>query len=178
MRSDIRPLAVLGAVLASLLGAVLLGAGPATAVPAAVPVAAPPATVPVVAPAAAPALPATTSETPCAASADACVDLSSKRAWLTDGAGHVTYGPVSALGGTRSYPTPTGTFSVDYKDRDHVSNLFTPGDMPNSVFFAPAIAFHQGSLSQRSHGCIHLGRTASRTFFSSLSSGDTVQVVR
>ena len=70
----------------------------------------------------------------------------------------MTYGPVGALGGTRKDPTPTGTFSVDYKDADHVSNLYD-ADMPYSVFFAPAIAFHTGSLSERSHGCIHLGRT-------------------
>lgn len=124
-----------------------------------------------------PALPATTAGTPCAASAKACVDLSSQQAWLTDGAGHVTYGPVGALGGTRKHPTPTGTFTVDYKDAHHVSNLFTPGDMPNSVFFAPAVALHGGSLSTRSHGCVHLGSTASRKFFNNLSPGDTVQVV-
>ncbi|HSK60523.1 MAG TPA: L,D-transpeptidase [Actinomycetospora sp.] len=137
-----------------------------------------PAAAPVAAPAApaAPAVPALAAETPCSSTADACVDLSSRKAWLLDGAGNVTYGPVGALGGTRKDPTPTGTFSVDYKDRDHVSNLYD-ADMPNSVFFAPAIAFHEGSLSQRSHGCIHLGRTASQRFFSNLSPGDTVQVV-
>ena len=123
-----------------------------------------------------PAVPALTRGTPCRSSAVACVDLSSQRAWLTDGEGNVTYGPVGALGGTRKYPTPTGTFSVDYKDADHVSNLYD-ADMPYSVFFAPAIAFHTGSLSERSHGCIHLGRTASKRFFANLSPGDTVQVV-
>lgn len=158
------PLALV-AVLCSVLGALLVGTGSAAAAPSATPAAA---TAPAV---------ALTAGTPCAASVDACVDLSAQRAWLADGAGHVTYGPVSALGGTRSYPTPTGTFSVDYKDADHVSNLFTPGDMPNAVFFAPAVAFHRGSLSHRSHGCIHLGRTASQRFFDTLSPGDTVQVV-
>jgi lipoprotein-anchoring transpeptidase ErfK/SrfK len=124
----------------------------------------------------APAAPALAAGTPCSATAHACVDLSSRQAWLLDGAGNVTYGPVGALGGTRKDPTPTGTFPVDYKDRDHVSNIFDV-PMPNSVFFAPAIAFHKGSLSDRSHGCIHLGRSASQRFFSDLSPGDTVQVV-
>lgn len=123
-----------------------------------------------------PTIPALTRGTPCRSSAVACVDLSSQQAWLTDGEGTVTYGPVGALGGTRKDPTPTGTFSVDYKDADHVSNLYD-ADMPYSVFFAPAIAFHTGSLSERSHGCIHLGRTASKRFFANLSPGDTVQVV-
>lgn len=163
------PLALM-AVVVSALAALLVGAGSAGAAPAAAP-AAPAAPAPV----AAPAL-ALTSGTPCAAGADACVDLSAQRAWLTDGHGTVTYGPVSALGGTRKYPTPTGTFTVDYKDADHVSNLYD-ADMPYSVFFAPAIAFHQGSLSERSHGCIHLGKTASKRFFANLAPGDTVQVV-
>jgi hypothetical protein len=147
----------------------------APAIEAAAVIAPAPVPAPVAAPAA-PAVPALAAGTPCSSTADACVDLSSRRAWLLDGAGNVTYGPVGALGGTRRDPTPTGTFSVDYKDRDHVSNLYD-ADMPNSVFFAPAIAFHQGSLSERSHGCIHLGRTASQRFFSNLSPGDTVQVV-
>jgi hypothetical protein len=134
---------------------------------------APPAPAPVAAPvAAAPAA------APCAPSARACFSVSQRKAWLTDGAGRVTYGPVPALGGTSSYPTPVGTFRVSFKDADHVSNLFNPGQMPNSVFFSPAIAFHQGSLSQRSHGCIHLSKSASTTFFRSLGSGDQVQVVR
>jgi lipoprotein-anchoring transpeptidase ErfK/SrfK len=171
--------------LVAVLGALAAGsaAGPAAApaplaapaIEAAAVIAPAPVPAPVAAPAA-PAVPALAAGTPCSSTADACVDLSSRRAWLLDGAGNVTYGPVGALGGTRRDPTPTGTFSVDYKDRDHVSNLYD-ADMPNSVFFAPAIAFHQGSLSERSHGCIHLGRTASQRFFSNLSPGDTVQVV-
>lgn len=161
------PLALV-TVIVGALAALLVGTGSAAAAPA-----------PAAAPVAAPAAPAValTAGTPCDASADACVDLSSQQAWLTDGQGNVTYGPVGALGGTKKDPTPTGTFSVDYKDRDHVSNLYD-ADMPYSVFFAPAIAFHAGSLSERSHGCIHLGKTASKRFFANLSPGDTVQVVR
>ena len=179
-------LAVLGVLAA---GSALVGPAPAPA-PVAAPAIEPAAVItpaPAVAPApaaapapvaapAAPAAPALADGTPCSATAHACVDLSSRRAWLLDGAGNVTYGPVGALGGTRKDPTPTGTFTVDYKDRDHVSNIFDV-PMPNSVFFAPAIAFHKGSLSDRSHGCIHLGRSASQRFFSDLSPGDTVQVV-
>jgi L,D-transpeptidase catalytic domain len=176
--------------LVAVLGVLAAGAatGPAVPAPAAAPApavepaavrtpapAAAPAPAVAPAPVAAPAAPALAAGTPCSSTADACVDLSSRKAWLLDGAGNITYGPVGALGGTRKDPTPTGTFSVDYKDRDHVSNIFDV-PMPNSVFFAPAIAFHKGSLSDRSHGCIHLGRSASQRFFSELSPGDTVQV--
>ncbi len=50
--------------------------------------------------------------------------------------------------------------------------------MPYSVFFNGGIAFHQGSLRQLSHGCIHLSGKAARAFFGSLSRGEIVQVVR
>jgi hypothetical protein len=43
--------------------------------------------------------PATTQGTPCAAAVKACMDLSSRQAWLTDGAGHVVAGPFAARGG-------------------------------------------------------------------------------
>uniref|UniRef100_UPI00117836A5 L,D-transpeptidase n=1 Tax=Amycolatopsis kentuckyensis TaxID=218823 RepID=UPI00117836A5 len=51
--------------------------------------------------------------------------------------------------------------------------------MPNSVFFAPGgIAFHEGSLSRYSAGCVHLSNAASLKFFTALEKGDEVQVVR
>lgn len=121
----------------------------------------------------APAAPAT----PCAPTARACIDLSSHRAWLTDGAGHVTYGPVAARGGSRSDPTPVGTFSVSWKDRDHLSKQFGNAPMPNSVFFAPGIALHGGDPSDNSNGCVHLGQKASAAFYAALREGDQVQVV-
>jgi len=124
---------------------------------------------------AAPAPPAPT--TPCAPTARACVDLSAHRAWLTDGAGHVTYGPVPARGGSRSDPTPVGTFAVSWKDRDHLSRQFDNAPMPNSVFFAPGIAFHGGNPAANSNGCIHLAKKASANFFGALREGDSVQVV-
>ena len=124
----------------------------------------------------APAAP-TAPATPCAATARACVDLSSHRAWLTDGAGHVTYGPVPAMGGRRSEPTPVGTSQVAWKDRDHLSRQFGNAPMPNAVFFAPGIAFHGGNPSNTSNGCVHLGQKAAARFFTDLKVGDPVQVV-
>ncbi len=49
--------------------------------------------------------------------------------------------------------------------------------MPYSVFFSGGIAYHQGSLSEQSHGCIHLSRSAAKEFFAALDRGDAVQVV-
>jgi len=114
---------------------------------------------------------------PCGAGVDACVDLSSNQSWLLkDGA--VTYGPVKITSGRAGYRTPPGTFSVGWKDIDHLSREFNNAPMPFSVFFNGGIAFHQGSLSQESHGCIHLGPDAAETYYNSLSVGDKVQVVQ
>ncbi|MGH3782762.1 MAG: L,D-transpeptidase family protein, partial [Pseudonocardiaceae bacterium] len=55
---------------------------------------------------------------------------------------------------------------------------FHNAPMPYSVFFTnTGIAFHEGSLSRASAGCIHLNHTAATTFFSKLSVGQVVQVV-
>ncbi|HEY3259262.1 MAG TPA: L,D-transpeptidase [Pseudonocardiaceae bacterium] len=114
---------------------------------------------------------------PCIAAARACIDLSANRSWLLDGAGHVIYGPVRITSGRPGYRTPTGIFHVLYKDIDHRSSLFDDAPMPYSVFFVGGIAFHAGSLSVPSHGCIHLSTAAAQTYFKTLHVGDVVQVV-
>ncbi|EOD70285.1 hypothetical protein H480_01862 [Amycolatopsis vancoresmycina DSM 44592] len=81
------------------------------------------------------------------------------------------------LPGRKSNPTPTGTFHVYSKEKMHLSKEFDNAEMPNSVFFYPGDAFHQGSLSVYSHGCIHLSAGASLKFFNTLHIGDVVQVV-
>lgn len=118
---------------------------------------------------------------PCAAAAAssgtaACVDISAHKAWILQG-GKVVYGPVPMLPGRKSNPTPTGTFRVLSKEKMHLSKEFDNAEMPNSVFFYPGDAFHTGSLSVYSHGCIHLGAGASLKFFNTLHIGDVVQVV-
>lgn len=112
---------------------------------------------------------------PCPAAASACVDLSAETAWLQSG-GAITYGPVPITSGMAGYRTHTGMFSVFYKNRDHRSSLFNDAPMPNSVFFDGDIAFHQGSLAEQSHGCIHLSGSASSAFYDSLGIGENVYV--
>jgi len=114
---------------------------------------------------------------PCDSSARACLDLSRHEAWLADGNGHVTYGPVAARGGSKHAATPTGTFQVLWKDRDHWSKEFD-APMPYSVFFYPGDAFHAGSTGAYSNGCVHLSSTSAKRFFNSLQYGDTVQIVK
>jgi lipoprotein-anchoring transpeptidase ErfK/SrfK len=120
----------------------------------------------------------TTGATPCAASARGCVDLSSQQAWLISNRGRVIDGPVPVATGKKSAPTTIGTFAVQWKDIDHHSHEFHGAPMPYSVFFHDGEAFHEGSLHQKSAGCVHLSRTAAQEFYQHLQPGDEVQIVR
>ncbi len=125
------------------------------------------------------ALPATAqaAPTPCSANADACIDLSANTSWLMDDNGAVIYGGVPITSGKPGYETPPGTFQVTYKDIDHWSRAYD-APMPYSVFFTTSgIAFHEGSLTQQSHGCIHLSPEAAKTYYYTLNPGDVVEVV-
>jgi lipoprotein-anchoring transpeptidase ErfK/SrfK len=112
---------------------------------------------------------------PCSAAAKACVDLSARKAWLVRN-GKVVFGPVSIMPGRVGWRTPTGTFHVQFKDANYFSHEFQV-PMPDSVFFASGIAFHVGSLSVHSHGCVHLSQRSASTFFHTLKVGDEVQVL-
>jgi lipoprotein-anchoring transpeptidase ErfK/SrfK len=94
----------------------------------------------------------------CPAKATACVDLSRHLTWLQF-AGKVTFGPVRAEPGPpgSAHATPRGIFQVSWKaGATFVSNIYHE-PMPWAVFFAPGgIAFHGGSLTTPSHGCVHL----------------------
>jgi L,D-transpeptidase catalytic domain len=121
--------------------------------------------------------PSTVKGTPCTVTARACVDLAKNQAWLIHD-GEITRGPVAISHGGQGKETPTGTFKVLWKDEDHKSAEFDDAPMPYSVFFVPGIAFHQGSLSVKSHGCIHLSLASAQKYFATLSVGDQVEVVR
>jgi lipoprotein-anchoring transpeptidase ErfK/SrfK len=121
--------------------------------------------------------PAAKSDAPCSAAAKACIKLSTNQTWLMDN-GKVVYGPVPITTGRPGHLTPAGTFRVQFKDKNHKSHEFNDAPMPYSVFFNGGIAFHQGSLSVKSHGCIHLSMAAAQKYFGSLSVGDVVEVVR
>lgn len=94
----------------------------------------------------------------CPAKATACVDLTRHLTWLQS-AGKVTFGPVRAEPGPpgSAHATPRGIFRVSWKaGATFVSNIYHE-PMPWAVFFAPGgIAFHGGSLTTPSHGCVHL----------------------
>lgn len=125
---------------------------------------------------AAPAGGAVVPGTPCTVTAKACADLAAKQAWLISD-GKVTRGPVRMMPGDPSDPTPVGTFAVQWKDPHHVSDMPNHAPMPNSVFFAAGgVAFHEGSLTNPSAGCVHLSKADAQTWFDTLQVGDEVQV--
>ena len=123
-----------------------------------------------------PAPPPAATGTPCTITDGACIDLSANKSWLISD-GKVSYGPVPITHGRPGWRTPPGMFHVQFKDIDHKSRQFDNAPMPYSVFFNGGIAFHAGSLSVPSHGCIHLSTTAAKTYFNTLHVGDAVQVV-
>jgi len=94
----------------------------------------------------------------CPAAATACVDLTRHITWL-QADGKVSVGPVRMEPGKPGtvHATPRGTFNVSWKaGPGYMSNIYHE-PMPWATFFATGgIAFHGGSLTQWSHGCIHL----------------------
>jgi len=118
---------------------------------------------------------AAAAKVPCAPTVRACVRLSTNQAWLLRG-GKVVSGPVPISHGRTGFATPTGSFRVSFKNEDHISSVYNQ-PMPFSVFFNGDIAFHQGSVRQKSHGCVHLTASAARAFFAELTPGDRVQVL-
>jgi lipoprotein-anchoring transpeptidase ErfK/SrfK len=102
----------------------------------------------------------------CPAAAMACVDLAAHLTWLQAG-GRVTFGPVQMEPGEpgSAHQTPRGTFHVAWKAGPaYVSDIYREA-MPWATFFAVGgIAFHGGSLTQWSHGCVHLTLASARYY--------------
>jgi hypothetical protein len=94
----------------------------------------------------------------CPRAATACVDLTRHLTWLQSG-GRVSFGPVRMEPGPpgSAHATPRGTFQVSWKAGPHYISTIYHDPMPWAVFFAPGgVAFHGGSLTVPSHGCVHL----------------------
>jgi lipoprotein-anchoring transpeptidase ErfK/SrfK len=94
----------------------------------------------------------------CPAAATACVDLTRHITWLQAGR-KVTFGPVQMEPGKPGggHVTPPGTFHVAWKAGPSYMSTTYHEAMPWATFFAAGgIAFHGGSLTEWSHGCVHL----------------------
>jgi len=94
----------------------------------------------------------------CPAAATACVDLTRHITWL-QADGKVTFGPVQMEPGKPGggHETPKGTFHVAWKAGPSYMSTTYHEAMPWATFYAAGgIAFHGGSLTAWSHGCVHL----------------------
>jgi hypothetical protein len=114
----------------------------------------------------------------CPAAAAACVDLARHITWL-QADGTVSFGPVAMEPGEpgTAYATPRGTFHVSWKAGPHYRSTVYHEQMPWATFFAPGgIAFHGGSLTRWSHGCVHLTVANARYYQENLPTGAEVVV--
>ncbi len=114
----------------------------------------------------------------CPPAAAACVDLSGHLTWLQSD-GKVTFGPVRMEPGPpgSAHATPRGTFTVMWKGGPNViSNIYNE-PMPWAVqFTSGGVAFHAGSLTLPSHGCVHLTMANAHYYNEHLAIGDEVVV--
>ncbi len=114
----------------------------------------------------------------CPAAATACVDLNDHLTWLQSD-GRITYGPVSMEPGPpgTQQATPRGTFHVLWKAGANYISTEYHVPIPYAVFFAPGgVAFHGGSLTTPSHGCVHLDIGSARYYHDHLPTGAEVVV--
>jgi hypothetical protein len=114
----------------------------------------------------------------CPAAASACVDLSDHLTWLQSD-GRISYGPVRMEPGPPGsrHATPRGTFHVQWKAGPNYISTEYHEPMPYAVFFAPGgVAFHGGSLTTLSHGCVHLDMGSARYYYDHLPVGAEVVV--
>jgi len=110
----------------------------------------------------------------CPRAASACVHLDAGLTWLQSD-GKIIYGPVRMKAGLPR--TPRGTFRVQWKAGANFVSTEFDEPMPYAVFFAPGgIAFHGGSLTKKSHGCIHLDIGSARYYDDYLQVGAEVVV--
>ena len=112
----------------------------------------------------------------CPPAALACADLRDHLTWLQS-RGQITYGPVRMEPGGPADPTPRGNFHVAWKAGPHYISTSFGIPIPYAVFFAPGgIAFHAGSLTTSSHGCVHLSLPSARYYHDHLPEGAEVAV--
>jgi lipoprotein-anchoring transpeptidase ErfK/SrfK len=111
----------------------------------------------------------------CPVKVTACVDLKAKITWLQHGT-TIVLGPVRMQPGEGAKRTPRGTFTINRKAAVYYSHTYG-GAMPYSVFWGhDGIAYHEGSLTGFSHGCIHLSMSNAKKFFAALHKGERVYV--
>ena len=94
--------------------------------------------------------------------------------------GSALIGVSSVSTGVAGYDTPTGTFPILEKDKDHHSNLYDDAPMPWMLRLTwDGVALHAGHVTGEpaSHGCVRLPAAFARKLFDVANVGATVTVV-
>ena len=94
--------------------------------------------------------------------------------------GSALIGVSSVSTGVAGYDTPTGTFPILEKDKDHHSNLYDDAPMPFMLRLTwDGVALHAGKVTGEpaSHGCVRLPTAFARKLFDVADVGATVTVV-
>ena len=93
--------------------------------------------------------------------------------------GQALVGVSSVSTGVAGYDTPTGTFPILEKDRDHHSNLYDDAPMPWMLRLTwDGVALHGGKVTGEpaSHGCVRLPAAFAKKLFDIADVGATVTV--
>lgn len=94
--------------------------------------------------------------------------------------GSTLIGVSSVSSGVAGYDTPTGTFTILEKDRDHHSNLYDDAPMPWMLRLTwDGVALHAGKVTGEpaSHGCVRLPAAFARKLFEIADLGASVSVI-
>ncbi|HEX4739184.1 MAG TPA: L,D-transpeptidase family protein [Allosphingosinicella sp.] len=93
--------------------------------------------------------------------------------------GNALIGVSSVSTGVAGYDTPTGTFPILEKDRDHHSNLYDDAPMPWMLRLTwDGVALHAGKVTGEpaSHGCVRLPAAFAKRLFEIADVGASVTV--
>ena len=89
-------------------------------------------------------------------------------------------GVSSVSTGVAGYDTPTGTFTILEKDRDHHSNIYDEAPMPWMLRLTwDGVALHAGKVTGEpaSHGCVRLPAAFAKRLFEIADLGASVSVI-
>lgn len=108
-----------------------------------------------------------------------CIDLNRQLLWVQTSSTKVVFGPVAIRSGRKGYLTRTGRFTVYWRHKNHVSDIYD-APMPYSQFFSGGQAMHAtpGSVYKApgSHGCINLSNRNARLLWNLLKLNEAVYV--
>jgi lipoprotein-anchoring transpeptidase ErfK/SrfK len=107
------------------------------------------------------------------------VDLDTQRMRVVKPDGESVVWKISS--GRDGYETPTGAFTVQRMDADHLSDEYDGAPMPCSIFFSRGLAIHgtyeRGLGRPASHGCIRLSVPNARQLYSWVEQyGATIEI--